>query len=105
MEFADLEATISLDPSYGDLPVGARIYYTTNGTDPGDVGGEPVTGTLYTGPFAVDLTGSVELGSCTNAVTVVARVYGPSNTDKCLGWDRTEPLLRDLADAVRKRRS
>jgi len=32
-------------------------------------------------------------------------VYGQSITDKCLGWDRTEPLLRDLADAVRKRRS
>jgi 3-deoxy-7-phosphoheptulonate synthase len=31
--------------------------------------------------------------------------YGMSITDKCLGWDRTEPLLRDLADAVRKRRS
>jgi 3-deoxy-7-phosphoheptulonate synthase len=32
-------------------------------------------------------------------------VYGQSITDKCLAWDRTEPLLRDLADAVRKRRS
>jgi len=32
-------------------------------------------------------------------------VYGKSITDKCLDWDRTEALLRDLADSVRKRRS
>ena len=32
-------------------------------------------------------------------------VHGQSITDKCLSWDRTEPLLHDLADAVRKRRS
>ncbi len=35
----------------GEMPVGARIYYTTDGTDPGDDGrGNPTTGTLYTGP-------------------------------------------------------
>jgi len=32
-------------------------------------------------------------------------VYGQSITDACMGWDRTEPLLRELAEAVRKRRS
>ena len=32
-------------------------------------------------------------------------VYGQSITDKCLGWERTEPVLHDLAEAVRKRRS
>ena len=32
-------------------------------------------------------------------------VHGMSITDKCLAWDKTEPLLRNLADAVRKRRS
>jgi 3-deoxy-7-phosphoheptulonate synthase len=31
-------------------------------------------------------------------------VYGQSITDKCLAWDRTEPLFTDLAEAVRKRR-
>ncbi|MCA9509571.1 MAG: 3-deoxy-7-phosphoheptulonate synthase [Myxococcales bacterium] len=31
-------------------------------------------------------------------------VYGKSITDKCLDWERTEALLRDLADSVRKRR-
>jgi 3-deoxy-7-phosphoheptulonate synthase len=30
--------------------------------------------------------------------------YGVSITDACLGWDDTEPLLRQLADAVRARR-
>ena len=31
--------------------------------------------------------------------------YGQSITDACLGWDDTGPLLRDLARAVRERRS
>jgi 3-deoxy-7-phosphoheptulonate synthase len=30
--------------------------------------------------------------------------YGQSITDACLGWEETEPLLRDLASAVRGRR-
>ena len=33
-----------------------------------------------------------------------ALVYGQSITDKCLGWERTEPLFTQLAEAVRKRR-
>jgi 3-deoxy-7-phosphoheptulonate synthase len=32
-------------------------------------------------------------------------VYGKSITDACLGWERTEPVLAALADAVRRRRS
>ena len=31
-------------------------------------------------------------------------VYGQSITDKCLGWEKTEPLFMQLAEAVRKRR-
>ena len=31
-------------------------------------------------------------------------VYGQSITDACLGWEQTEPLLRDLAAAVAARR-
>ncbi|RSX55388.1 3-deoxy-7-phosphoheptulonate synthase [Bifidobacterium samirii] len=31
-------------------------------------------------------------------------VYGKSITDKCIGWDETERLLRELADAVAARR-
>lgn len=31
-------------------------------------------------------------------------VYGQSITDKCMSWERTEPLFETLADAVRARR-
>ena len=31
-------------------------------------------------------------------------VYGRSITDKCLSWDTTERLLRELAHAVSERR-
>jgi len=34
----------------------------------------------------------------------VGLVYGQSITDKCMGWERTEPLFEMLAEAVRKRR-
>ena len=30
--------------------------------------------------------------------------YGQSITDKCMSWERTEPLFTELAEAVRKRR-
>jgi 3-deoxy-7-phosphoheptulonate synthase len=33
-----------------------------------------------------------------------ALAYGVSVTDACIGWDATEPLLRQLAEAVRARR-
>ena len=32
-------------------------------------------------------------------------VYGQSITDKCMSWERTEPLFERLAEAVRKRRA
>ncbi|MCB1857636.1 MAG: 3-deoxy-7-phosphoheptulonate synthase [Gammaproteobacteria bacterium] len=31
-------------------------------------------------------------------------VYGQSITDACIGWEQTEPLLQELAEAVRARR-
>ncbi|MCW9014260.1 MAG: 3-deoxy-7-phosphoheptulonate synthase [Gammaproteobacteria bacterium] len=31
-------------------------------------------------------------------------IYGQSITDACMGWDETEGLLRELAEAVKKRR-
>jgi 3-deoxy-7-phosphoheptulonate synthase len=31
-------------------------------------------------------------------------VYGRSITDKCMSWERTQPLFTELAEAVRKRR-
>ena len=79
---SDLNATgsytsnqqVSLSPvsTFGDLPQGWRIYYTTDGTDPGYAdSGEPLRGSLYTGAF--DLFS----GSGTSA-NINARVYGPS---------------------------
>jgi 3-deoxy-7-phosphoheptulonate synthase len=32
-------------------------------------------------------------------------VYGQSITDACLSWEDTLPLLKNLANAVQKRRS
>jgi len=32
-------------------------------------------------------------------------VYGQSITDACVGWDETERILRELAEAVKDRRS
>ena len=31
--------------------------------------------------------------------------YGVSITDACVGWDTTEVMLRELADAVKTRRA
>jgi 3-deoxy-7-phosphoheptulonate synthase len=31
-------------------------------------------------------------------------VYGQSITDACIGWEDSAPLLKNLAEAVRKRR-
>ena len=31
--------------------------------------------------------------------------YGQSITDACISWEDSEPLLQELAEAVRKRRS
>jgi len=39
-----------------------------------------------------------------NHTKVQKLVYGQSITDKCMSWERTEPLFAELADAVRKRR-
>ncbi|MEO6846782.1 MAG: type II secretion system protein, partial [Chthoniobacterales bacterium] len=52
-------------------PVGARIYYTIDGTDPGNNGGEPIRGTQYTG------TSFNSGAGVNNVVVVMARAYGP----------------------------
>jgi 3-deoxy-7-phosphoheptulonate synthase len=43
-------------------------------------------------------------GSQNHEKTRGALVYGQSITDKCMSWERTEPLFTELAEAVRKRR-
>ena len=59
--------TISLQVDFGDMPLGSRIVYTTDGTDPGiGADGEAVRGALYSTPFSV-----------LNTVELKARVYAP----------------------------
>ncbi len=71
---------------YGDMPVGARIYYTTDGSDPGSDGnGNPLSGTLYTGAFdPLHGAGEWETGAVVNA-----RVYPPQ---EYAGWFQVSPL-------------
>jgi len=64
----DAPITITL-PLAAVYPAGSRIFYTTNGEDPGVNGGDPVQGTLYTGSFTIGDSG----GS-----NVTARVYPPA---------------------------
>jgi choice-of-anchor A domain-containing protein len=63
--------TISPQTSYGDTPAGYRIYYTLDGTEPAALNGEPVNGTLYTGPIEVPR----KLFAHTD---IKARVFGPA---------------------------
>lgn len=59
-------------PAGSVYPVGTRIYYTQDGTDPGNVNGSPSSGaTLYTGPFGAAVgPGGVQ--------AITARAYGPN---------------------------
>ncbi len=66
------DVTLSLDVSGGDMPANARIFYTTDGTDPGvDEQGNPLRGTLYDGR-----TTSLD-GATGSDQSVIARVYAP----------------------------
>ena len=60
---------LQIDPSTDVVPLGARIYYTQDGSDPGVAGnGEPLAGTLFNGvPF-----------SPSTSVTVTGRTYAPA---------------------------
>ena len=61
--------TISLQKDFGDVPFGARIFYTTDGTDPGvRPDGEPESTQEYTGPFELEK----------DMDEIIARVYAPS---------------------------
>lgn len=67
---SDKTITLALDTQYADIPVGARIFYTLDGSDPGNNNGLPIGGKEYTGPF--DLAGTS--GGVTK---ITARVYPP----------------------------
>jgi len=67
----DQKITMAPVLSQGSLPHGWRIYYTSDGTDPGhDGSGEPARGTLYAGPID-PFEGSSDV------IKINARVYGP----------------------------
>jgi len=80
----DLRLTMSLTTQYSDTPVGAQIYYTTDGSDPGDNNGQPDHGSLYSGTFDV-------LGLPGSTVEIVARVYPPA---AFRSWFSASPLAR-----------
>lgn len=60
--------TLSLQSDFGDTPLGSRIVFTTDGSDPG-IGpdGDSVVGTLYVEPFSASLAVS----------EIKARAYAP----------------------------
>ena len=61
------EGILELQSDFGDTPLGAWIYYTTDGSDPGIAAdGGPVSGTVYNGAIP-DAAG----------LTLKARVYAP----------------------------
>jgi 3-deoxy-7-phosphoheptulonate synthase len=44
------------------------------------------------------------VGGRQNLDTATGLIYGQSITDACVGWSETEPMLRELAEATRRRR-
>jgi len=69
--------------------------------------GEDVAGQIATGDhriMGVMIESHLKAGS-QKVVEGQPLVYGQSITDACLSWDDTVPLLRELAQAVRKRRT
>jgi prepilin-type N-terminal cleavage/methylation domain-containing protein len=70
---AGTDVIIDLDYYFGDTPAGARIYYTVDGTDPGDLSGVPTSGTLYAGPFSISSVGGND---------IKARVFAPDTFEQ-----------------------
>lgn len=84
--FSGANVEIDAVTDYGDTPVGARIYYTVDGSDPGDLNGVPTSGTLYTGPFPA--------ATIAGGDPVKARVYGP---DAFEHWFTASPIAMETA--------
>ncbi len=88
---------IVLDTASGQIPAGAEIYYTTDGTDPGDVSGAPTAAGIktYTGPFLV---------AQPEGVPIRARVYGPDGKKQWFqtssGGEIVWPLLNEVEFTV-----
>ena len=81
------ESTVTLAPDTSvPTPAGVRIFYTTDGTWPGDDGnGRPTSGTLYTAPFAVPLTaGDVVIRARAFAPEVAAAWFTPKRAESTL---------------------
>ncbi len=62
--------TLTFDFSNNDVPEGAYIQYTVDGSDPGLSAGLPTGGSLYLTRFKLD-------GSAGSTLTINARVYAP----------------------------
>ncbi len=66
---------INLDTASGDIPEGARVYYTTDGSDPGESHGNPTSpaAILYEGPFLIEQP---------DGLPIKARVYSPTGNEQ-----------------------
>ena len=69
--------TLSPDLAGGSVPANSRLYYNFD-SDPGDNGGEPARGTLYTTPITAPAAGG----------TLYTRVYPPADSKP---WFNTSP--------------
>lgn len=77
------DVALALNPDFGDMPLGARLYYTTDGADPGDMDGDPAGGSAYAGELKAPFING--------PWTVSARTYAPE--DKKV-WFQTSPLMQ-----------
>jgi 3-deoxy-7-phosphoheptulonate synthase len=68
----------------------------------GDVAGQIADGSRAI--VGVMLESFLEDGNQNHEKAEGKLVYGQSITDKCMSWERTEPLFEELAEATRKRR-
>ena len=69
VSLAERTVTLALDTQFTDIPVGARLFYTVDGSEP-----TVTTGRLYTSPFELD-------GATGAKITLSARVFAPVTYD------------------------
>ena len=78
--------TMTLDTTFGDMPEGARIFYTTDGKEPETNKTTPGNAILYTGPFA-------------GAGTIKAGVYPPVDA---AAWFNNSPVSTYISPLSQK---